>query len=104
MREAALWSATTGSPPLPLMCHMMMCRLPPAAQVDNLREVLDRAAGSWPLLVDPQTAGGLLAGVPAGRAGACLEELRAAGYCEAAVIGEVRELPGGGAGMVHVEV
>jgi selenide,water dikinase len=42
----------------------------------------------YPLLFDPQTAGGLLAGVPADRADACLEALLAAGY-RAARIGEV---------------
>lgn len=39
------------------------------------------------LLTDPQISGGLLAGVPGGRAAACLEALRAAGY-DAARIGE----------------
>jgi selenide,water dikinase len=40
------------------------------------------------LLVDPQTAGGLLAGVPADRADACLDDLLRLGY-RASMIGEV---------------
>ncbi len=46
------------------------------------------------LLFDPQTAGGLLAGVPDHRGDACLAELRALGYSDSAVIGSVR--PGNG--------
>jgi selenide,water dikinase len=41
------------------------------------------------LLFDPQTAGGLLAGVPAGRVDTCLADLRAAGYSHSAVVGTV---------------
>ncbi len=41
------------------------------------------------LLFDPQTAGGLLAGVPADRADACLADLVARGYAQAAIVGAV---------------
>jgi selenide,water dikinase len=45
------------------------------------------------LLIDPQTAGGLLAGVPAECAAACLDQLRALGY-RAAPIGSVASSSG----------
>jgi selenide,water dikinase len=47
----------------------------------------------YPLIFDPQTAGGLLASVPADQADACVTALQAQGYAHSAIIGRI--LPAG---------
>ena len=55
---------------------------------DNRRALADFGGTDAVLLADPQTSGGLLVGVPAQRAEACLHALLDAGV-PAAMIGEV---------------
>ena len=43
----------------------------------------------YPLIFDPQTAGGLLASVPEGRVDACVAALKALGYPHTAIIGRI---------------
>jgi selenide, water dikinase len=74
---------------LPLLARGITSSL----HAENLAAVsaLDLAAQTHeiaPLLIDPQTAGGLLAGAPADRAAECIAELHACGY-RAALIGRV---------------
>lgn len=69
-------------------------------QPENLRlrrAVAGDASGSpvYPLLFDPQTAGGLLASVPADRAAECLSALREGGYLHASDVGEIVAWDGG---------
>ncbi len=59
-----------------------------ADNVAGAGDVSGPGGARFDLLFDPQTAGGLLAAVPADRVGAILQDLRAAGY-PAAAIGEI---------------
>jgi selenide,water dikinase len=45
----------------------------------------------YPLIFDPQTAGGLLASVPADRADACVARLKELGYARTMIVGKVLE-------------
>jgi selenide,water dikinase len=60
-----------------------------------------QAAGPrYDLLFDPQTSGGLLLGVAQEAAPALLAALRAAGYAEAAIIGDIVDREGQGEAIV----
>jgi selenide,water dikinase len=58
-----------------------------------VRDVTDVARDErYPLIFDPQTAGGLLASIPSDRAAACLAALRQLGYDSVAIVGTVMPL------------
>jgi selenide,water dikinase len=83
-------------PVLPGAADQMAAGVNSSLQENNERALSDFSAdpacdaNQLRLLVDPQTSGGLLAGVPADRADECLQALHAAGYSQAARIGQVR--------------
>ena len=83
-------------PLLPGVVELAQEGIESSLQPQNIRirhRIIDSADFSkhaaYPLLFDPQTAGGLLASVPAQEVEACLVQLHAQGYVEARIIGHV---------------
>ena len=58
---------------------------------------------AFALLFDPQTAGGLLAGVPQDQVGACIKELQILGYTDSEVIGSIAS-PGNVDAPINVKI
>nr|WP_155523852.1 selenide, water dikinase SelD [Nodosilinea nodulosa] len=98
MVQAAGVSATLRLDALPILAgatDTLAAGIVSTLQPQNLQaaKFVDPAARDhprYPLLFDPQTAGGLLAAVPAPSAQTCLAALQGQGYGAAAVVGEVR--------------
>lgn len=80
--DGALGLARTGVASTLLPENLTLARL--------LRSEADAATQA--LLFDPQTAGGLLAGIPGARAASCVAALQAAGHVHAAVIGGIPKI------------
>lgn len=56
--------------------------------IENIQQASKHS--DYPLLFDPQTAGGLLAGVPSEYTQQCINELKQNGYPNACVVGEIK--------------
>jgi selenide, water dikinase len=69
---------------------------------ERLRPDLPLSPQALALLFDPQTSGGLLAGVPGDRAPDCLAALQASGAPHAAIIGQVRAQNDSAPGAIHL--
>ena len=112
MLEASQVTATLDLPAVPVYPHVRELAASGIASTllpENLA-LLDRLIGeatadpaTLALLFDPQTAGGLLAGVSAIEAEACIVALRDAGARHAAIIGHVGTASGGGRVLLTVD-
>jgi len=91
-----------GLPLLPGAAEAIRAGIVSSLHPENLRfrHTLNNPDQPPPILFDPQTAGGLLAGVPAANASACLAELKRAGYAAATVVGNVVAAQGASAVML----
>ncbi len=99
MVRASAVDVTLDLDALPLMdgaADMVRAGIVSSLQPQNVRlrraiANLEEAAADprYPLVFDPQTAGGLLAGVPADQAHACVARLKELGYARAAIIGTI---------------
>jgi selenide,water dikinase len=81
-------------PSLPLAKELLRDGISSSLQENNAQALADYAGAdaltpAAELLADPQTAGGMLAGVPADRLQECLARLHEAGYPQATAVGEV---------------
>ena len=74
-----------------------------AAGVQDTDTISSKSQARWLLMFDPQTAGGLLAGVHADAAEECVAALKGRGYTEASVIGCVGDMEPGLNSFVAVE-
>lgn len=85
----------TGAVPiLPGAMELIRQGVQSSLQKNNEQALLDftmATEGDPRVMCDPQTSGGLLAGISADLAEACVAALKAAGHPEAAIIGEVTE-------------
>ena len=61
-----------------------------------------RSAATLAVLFDPQTSGGLVAGVPANRAQACLDDLKRNGMADSAIVGDVQRSTGDRTGEIRL--
>ena len=72
------------------------------ALVTRLSGVIKPANATLALLFDPQTSGGLIAGVPADRAQACIDDMKRNGMPHAAIVGEALRSTGDQTGQLRL--